>query len=598
MAKWTLFHGSGKPGGAKSAGPSAPGPATPAVDEGAPVDATAHPVDAGIPPSGVPSPATDVADTAVSAPPVDATGADPAELDATQPMDIHVIPPAAPPSSAPSFAPAPPGPAAAPRGPATPPRGPATARTGPGKTKKKSRGPLVAVIAVTAVVLLIAGSAVGGGFFFQSHAKPGTELSGTSVTGFSEADVRALATTLIGDYKATLGLGGRQVEAQPAEMGVTFDVDATVARVMDAGSELSWIDRYNPFTPKPVPLAMTVDSGKLQAYLNQTFIDDSQRAVTATTKFDAEKKQFVVVPGQSGIQADAATVARQLAEGAGLTAALDVPTVAEIQPVSDAAAQQAVDEANRHLGMKYVVKAGDESYTIPATTLAGWTTFTEDAEAGTLVAGVDNAKVTAELPGILAKKLTTAMVTKQILIGPDGKPMVTKRAGKNGTKIKDPAAATTQVIDALATGKGINLTVDVVTDKFTTENVKMDDKYLKPNGERWIEINRTTFRLTRWEGTTKIDQYPVVIGVPSLPTPTGVWEVWWKLPLQDMSGPGYYVHNVPWVAYFAGDNALHGNYWVDSYGRAMTHGCVGLYPPIAEKVYKWLDVGTMVIVHD
>ena len=65
-----------------------------------------------------------------------------------------------------------------------------------------------------------------------------------------------------------------------------------------------------------------------------------------------------------------------------------------------------------------------------------------------------------------------------------------------------------------------------------------------------------------------------------------------------MSGPGYYLPDVPYVMYFYDGYGLHGTYWHSNFGTPMSHGCVNLSIPDAEWLYNWADVGTLVNIHD
>jgi lipoprotein-anchoring transpeptidase ErfK/SrfK len=63
-----------------------------------------------------------------------------------------------------------------------------------------------------------------------------------------------------------------------------------------------------------------------------------------------------------------------------------------------------------------------------------------------------------------------------------------------------------------------------------------------------------------------------------------------------MSGPGYFAPDVPWVQYFHGSYAVHGTYWHNSFGQAVSHGCVNMRTPEAQWLYFWAELGTPVEV--
>jgi len=119
---------------------------------------------------------------------------------------------------------------------------------------------------------------------------------------------------------------------------------------------------------------------------------------------------------------------------------------------------------------------------------------------------------------------------------------------------------------------------------------------------RWIEVDLSSQTMTMREGSKAVATYKVSTGTKSHPTKTGTFKIRAKLRIQNMGNPNlsrppyYYTKNVPWVMYFNGDQALHGAYWHNNFGRVMSHGCVNLPVNVAKKLYAWAKVGTTVVV--
>jgi lipoprotein-anchoring transpeptidase ErfK/SrfK len=114
---------------------------------------------------------------------------------------------------------------------------------------------------------------------------------------------------------------------------------------------------------------------------------------------------------------------------------------------------------------------------------------------------------------------------------------------------------------------------------------------------RWIDVDLTNQRLTAYEGETAVRTVIVSTGLPRTPTVTGRFQIFAKYRTANMSGPGYFLRNVPHVMYFYRGYGLHGTYWHSSFGQPMSHGCVNLPTPDAEWLYNWASVGTLVVVH-
>jgi hypothetical protein len=147
----------------------------------------------------------------------------------------------------------------------------------------------------------------------------------------------------------------------------------------------------------------------------------------------------------------------------------------------------------------------------------------------------------------------------------------------------------------------------------------------------WIDVNLTLEVVTAYQDGQPVESMLASPGRPGYETDTGLFSVRTKLVRQNMSGPGYFVPNVPTVQYFYGGEALHGRYWtlpaelgptsagvdddgsiqsVDdpsladggsnvgvAFGVPSSHGCVGLQVDDAAWLYSITGVGTPVDVH-
>lgn len=118
-------------------------------------------------------------------------------------------------------------------------------------------------------------------------------------------------------------------------------------------------------------------------------------------------------------------------------------------------------------------------------------------------------------------------------------------------------------------------------------------------GEKHVYIDLSTQTLFAYQGDTLFMQTLISSGKWH-PTPTGDYKVWEKLRATRMTGGSgadfYDLPNVPYVMFFAGENAsegagfsLHGAYWHDNFGHPMSHGCVNMRTVDAEKLYYWSD---------
>jgi lipoprotein-anchoring transpeptidase ErfK/SrfK len=116
------------------------------------------------------------------------------------------------------------------------------------------------------------------------------------------------------------------------------------------------------------------------------------------------------------------------------------------------------------------------------------------------------------------------------------------------------------------------------------------------NAGKSIVVSTEEQRIYAYENGQLVHSYLVSTGLPDSPTVHGDFQVYVKYLKTDMSGPGYYLPDVPYTMYFYQGYGIHGTYWHNSFGRPMSHGCVNLPTDQAQWFYNWAEVGTPVRV--
>lgn len=115
--------------------------------------------------------------------------------------------------------------------------------------------------------------------------------------------------------------------------------------------------------------------------------------------------------------------------------------------------------------------------------------------------------------------------------------------------------------------------------------------------DSWIDVDLSSQRVYAYKGDQLTESFVVSTGTSYHPTVTGRYKIYVKYRSADMSGPGYYLPNVPYVMYFFKDYGLHGTYWHNNFGTPMSHGCINLKKNDAAWLFKFASVGTVVNIH-
>ncbi len=115
--------------------------------------------------------------------------------------------------------------------------------------------------------------------------------------------------------------------------------------------------------------------------------------------------------------------------------------------------------------------------------------------------------------------------------------------------------------------------------------------------ERWIDVDLSLQRVYVYQGDQLANNFLVSTGTWLHPTVTGIYKIYVKYRSAAMTGPGYYLPDVPYIMYFYKGYGLHGTYWHHNFGTPMSHGCVNLRTSDAGWLYNFASVGTVVNVH-
>jgi lipoprotein-anchoring transpeptidase ErfK/SrfK len=121
-----------------------------------------------------------------------------------------------------------------------------------------------------------------------------------------------------------------------------------------------------------------------------------------------------------------------------------------------------------------------------------------------------------------------------------------------------------------------------------------EDMIARPHKKIVVRLNQQ--RVYAYENGQLVRTVLASTGLPATPTVQGTYRIYIKREAQTMTGPGYYLPDVPYVMYFYQGYGLHGTYWHDNFGRPMSHGCVNLPTPEAKWFYEWAEIGTPVVV--
>lgn len=182
-------------------------------------------------------------------------------------------------------------------------------------------------------------------------------------------------------------------------------------------------------------------------------------------------------------------------------------------------------------------------------------------------------------------------------------PTATATSTPTATATPTPTATATATQTATATATATATETPTMTPSNTPQPTQVTDNDAVIPAEissdtRWIDIDLSQQMLYAFEGDQIVASFLVSTGTYWHPTVTGQYHIYVKYRYTLMTGPDYYLPNVPYTMYFYRGYGIHGTYWHNNFGTPMSHGCVNMQTDEAGWLYNWASVGTIVSVHD
>lgn len=481
----------------------------------------------------------------------------------------------------------------------------------PVKKKMRIFAPLVVVFALLAFIYL-------AGVFFFSHAfYPSTTLDGEEVSMKFVKEL-ALAKKETGEraYLRLLTPDSQTLEIQGSDVGLRIDGNAYAHTAMMTQQPWLWPMRIWGIHNLDVSLSATFDTEKLTQRVD-TLVEEhnehAQEARNATAKFSGASNSFTIEPEQEGTMLNAEYVESKAADALiSLDSELKLSKDAFVSPTikqDDEALKKAVDTANSMLKASQLLTIeGTEVAKVEPKQIASWISISDKNDVK-----LDSEAIKQWTQGDLSKELDTVGSRRSYTLPGGGS--VTVSGGSYGWSI-DGAALAKTLADNIAAAKSETIEVPMEKTAVNYNHGKADW------GDRWIDVNLTTQHAVLYDKGKNLWESDLVSGDVSIhhETPTGVYAINSYMdsketsgkrvklisPFKDKNGKPTYTSYVDWwIPFLDNQYAFHDSPWreEDEYGGTTykhngSHGCLNLTPDHAKSLYKLVDVGDVVVVHD
>lgn len=435
--------------------------------------------------------------------------------------------------------------------------------------------------------LPIAAVVAAAWYFGTTIIAPGMVVGNVAVGGLTVQAATEKINAAVADTSLLLSVDGTEAAVSGAELGAHVDAPALAAAALSS-SPLWKIGSWYPANGPSLRPAL--DPVLASETLRDAFPETYTAAVDAGVNYDPASVSFVAVDGTDGwgvprVEVRSALVAALNTEAP--AERVEVAAAAFAPELPSSAAHNRVAVLNGMLDTIGFYVGTDRAVPIDRAAAASWITVVPDTEAGIFRFNVDASALPA-LVEALPEQVNRAPVDTQQVVNSAGDVLRVVAEGVSGREL----VSTDGVADAFAqqlNAGAANYQLDVTETAFGTAAL-----------HRRIEVDISEQRTTLFENDVAVQSWRVSTGLPGHETDLGHYKIYAHVRIQDMGSEaaGYLTKDVPWVSYFNQDEAFHGAYWHNNFGRRMSHGCVNMRLSDAKFVYEWAPIGTEVWVHN
>lgn len=407
----------------------------------------------------------------------------------------------------------------------------------------------------------------------------------------------------------TIDVDGETLALPVADAGARIDASSAADAVLEASNGLaSALGAVLNIPAGDVPVDVAIDEEAFRSFAEKVDALTGEPPVPARVELADDGVSHRAVPARDGYGVDRDALREALLGASRETTSRLVSLQARPQAsdITTEEAEKAAKDADALIARDVSISGPKDVYTADLAVRAKWVAV--DAVEGSLEARIDEEAVKAWVDETIAsadRKPINAIND----VDASGTFLQAARPSKPGIEVTNGDAVKRELVDALKSSSAYAgefewKEIPAGTEERVVPSGPERFAYRARPGEKWIDVNLTDSTLTAYQGTELV-RGPVLInhGGVGHETVTGTYRVYLKYAAQDMGCTPdwpYCERQVPWVAYWYKDYALHGAPWVKEFGIGTdesSHGCINIPVEEARWVHDFVEIGTTVVTH-
>jgi lipoprotein-anchoring transpeptidase ErfK/SrfK len=410
----------------------------------------------------------------------------------------------------------------------------------------------------------------------------------------SQHDLQSRLTGLNAQYKLQLKYpDGSTKRFRPTAAGVTVNVADSVTQAKYVINH-SWLQRLTWWRPIDIPLKTQTDTKRMQSFVDSMATQITVPVKDASLSIDGGAVQLTaeVVGHGNHVAGGRASILRTIQSFQTVPLSMSPFTIEPKIHSKDIVKSQ--EQAQDIIKQSVAFTIEDNVIHASPEVIAGWLELSPVTKDRTVDVTVNSGKVLDYINKLAGRYVSQP---RSRLVANVDSGQIILDYGADGVDVVHKDQTASHVAHALQSKQPVN--EPLVVDYAAAKTVVV------PAYDKWFVADVTNKRMYAYEKTALVRTFLISAGAPATPTVLGDYSIYRKYESQDMTGDNadgsrYFQPAVPYVNYFYGGYAIHGNYWRPEswFGNInSSHGCIGIDVSDAKWIYDWAGIGTHVIVH-
>ncbi|MDR2748686.1 MAG: L,D-transpeptidase, partial [Bifidobacteriaceae bacterium] len=384
--------------------------------------------------------------------------------------------------------------------------------------------------------------------YYEERALPGTYILGANVSGMDYEQIVDTIDSQFGkvDLNFSNSKFSSETNANINDLKLIYDAPTAAINVLGENQSANPVIRFLPVWHKNQNVNYLIDGDKVNNFLMDKLAHGQKRFENANLVYNSNINDIEIVGGTSGLAIDENQTLYDIdanLNNGNLNAKINVAIAKREPKIKRDQAEIALADFNKLTAKASQFTADNHpAYIVTRSDIASIVGTKSDLQNGTLTLSFSEKKVKDLINHIAAENVNYSGSNSIELVDNSGRSVKQLEKGVDGVEVKNVDDLTKKVAKSLNSNSAFNF--HFVVGPAKAESGKFS---------KIVVISLGSYSVTLYDDGKQVSEFAMYSGKQGWETPTGLFTVWYKNPMQRMKACArdqcWDEPDVPWVSY-------------------------------------------------